>query len=136
MKFKNKQECISHFRKYTSYEGELPNYWLNPEKPNMGQLMLFSIIKDKTISTPILGLVVGHTVWDQALVLEYIEPYRAYHSNSRILNAKGELYHRLMEHDQEVQFVQSWTDDIKVYKIWDNRPKVKDMLPIYREHNL
>lgn len=125
MKFKNKREAVTFFRDYKSFKGVFPDYWSNGRFSQMGEWLLFKHIKhtDKgyNISRPILALVVGHTIWDQALVIEFVEEWRAFHFNNYI----GDYY--IMEEDKDVDHIQFWTDDIEVMGSWKHKPTFREL---------
>jgi hypothetical protein len=131
--FKDVHEAREWFRKYRPLkEGEFDYdtegyHCFNDVE--MGDWLLFNHIREyKTISRPILGLVAGHNIWDQALVLEIVEPRRAFHHNSTI-NEDYETPISLV--DQDVQYFIFWDDDIRVIGHWKFKPKVKELRSVF-----
>lgn len=137
MRFETREEAYQHFVRYASLpkETKLPDYWMNyKDKPKMGDWLLFRhICNEKEISEPILALVIGHTIWDQALVLEYVTEWRTWEANTEYnCNPKYNLYVSLSFIDKETKQIQFWTDDIQVLGHWKIKPNFKQLLKSYR----
>lgn len=141
MKFDTIHKAQEHFLSYQHFDGEdNTDYWLSYEpKPKIGEWMLFQHIRHNSsnefgmeweISRPILGLIVGHTVWDQALVLEYIEEWRAFHWWNEYKN--GDYYQAIAERGKEVKHIQFWTDHINVLGHWPVKPSFSQLKKAYK----
>ena len=123
MKFTTLSEAEAHFSPYTplSTTDILKGmcYWTEYlKKPTMGEWLLFKHVKrdenTSTISKPILGLVVGHSIWDMALVLEYVTEWRAWEHNTEVLNPNVKCHYPIASNDKTVKHIQLWTDNIIV----------------------
>jgi|GEM_PF-6009105 len=146
MIFKTIEEAKEHFYTYS----EIPEGKYNPNKewytyhydpkPEMGDWLLFQHIKGKTISRPIFALCCGHTVWDQALVLEYVEPWRTWFSNLYIgdpedLDEDGDpnsadwFISYIYKECKQIQF---WTENIRVLGFWKTKPKFRQLREAYK----
>ena len=125
MKFNTLKEANKIFRQYKPFDGVYPDYWVNFTHLKMGEWFIFQhIIGDAVkpmISRPILALCVGHTIWDQALVIEFVEEWRPFH----YLNYIGD--YQLMNTNKSVEHIQFWTDDIKVLGKWKTKPNFKQI---------
>lgn len=132
MIFDSTYEAYKWFRRYEIYtdadfDFNTEGYWLQTQDKlnmKMGDWFLFRHVKDGSlISRPILGLFVGHTIWDQALVIEYVEQKRAWGWSHEVITNKELNYSmHINQLDQEVDHVQFWTDDIKVLGHWKSKP--------------
>ncbi len=133
MKFNNIKDMYAHYFAYEPYlyEYDEKNTYLNlVDKPVMGDWLLFKhIIPEKNqISKPILALIIGHTFWDMALVLEYVTETRAFEYNSQIYNEITDQYRFYFEYSgKEIQYIQFWTDDIEILGHWKNKPSFKEI---------
>lgn len=116
------KELEAKYRPYDKYNvgRVLPySYWGDwQRKPKFGEWMLFKHWRgeDNMISKPILALTLGHTLWDQALVLEYVEEWRGFHINQMKFVP-----------DKEVKHVQLWTDEIIVLGQWEQKPSFSEL---------
>jgi len=144
MKFLTLKEAEAHFYPYlplseTDKAKEI-SYWDKYlEKPTMGEWLLFKhVMRDEnseSISRPILGLVVGHTFWDMALVLEYVTEWRAWECNSKVLNTNVDSYYPIVDNDKTVKHIQFWTDNIIVIGHWEYKPKFKELRAAFSSYN-
>lgn len=64
------------------------------------------------ISEPIFALFVGFTVWDQALVINYIRP----------LNDA-----QVFDHDPEVEHIPLWHENCIVLDHWHEKPTISEL---------
>lgn len=107
---------------------KLPDYWMNyEEKPKFGDWILFRRICKRGIGRPILALCVGHTIYDQSLVLEYVENYRGFHHNSELLNLSTGCYYPVSDNDRKVENVIFWFDDIQILGHWKSKPSFRQL---------
>lgn len=147
LEFDHIYEVKNWFRRYEPVDFSDPNeegYWLGcKDKPNMGDWVLFQHIRQGSyvngayeyeISRPILGLCVGHTIWDQALVLQIVEEERAYVGNQKIklkvYNEDGSLSHKnslIMSYENQIEFFEFWSDDIRLLGKWKVKPNWKEL---------
>lgn len=92
-----------------------------------GDRILFQHITDKgLVSRPIYAIFTSFTVWDQALVICFIQEKRAWMSSHRVGkdNDKGSL---VLAFDDEIETIQFWTDNIKVLGHWKIKPTLIEM---------
>lgn len=143
MQFKTIKEVEEKFNKYEDLSeiDKLKNisYWTEHKKfPKMGDWMLFKHVqnhddgKESEISKPILGLIIGHTIWDQALVLEYVTEWRGYEINSEVLI--NDCYWSISINDKEVKHIQFWSDNIIVLEQWKNKPTFRELRKAFKEY--
>lgn len=117
------------------------SYWNDVrKKPKMGDWCLFKHIRYKNekyeISTPILALIVGHNVWDMALVIEYVEEWWGWQINSKVLNTHVNDYYSIAESDKEVKHIQFWTDNIIILGHWKHKPTFSQLRFSIREYEM
>lgn len=135
MKFDTLEEAYKYYRGWKPYGGLLPDYWMEHDnKPEMGDWALIQEITNDDgknfISKPQLILVIGHTIWDQALVLEYVEPSRRFHIQAQIRHPKEEhkeYFYRLGTQDKKVDHVVFWDDDMIVLGQWKSKPTFREL---------
>lgn len=116
---------------------QIPFFWTkyNHQGWNFGDRILFQHIKpgkgqSSLISRPIYAIFVGWSVWDQALVMHFVENRRAWMNSSSVeikYNNKEYEPMSVYMHDMEVQHIQFWTDNIKVLGHWDYKPELKEL---------
>ena len=145
MVFENIENAKDWFRQYkpfnknTEYNSYYKNFNTYNLKDCQGQWILFQHIKsiynskDFEISRPILALFLGHTIWDQALVIEFVEPRKAYQQRHKYKNNTGE--YDLFYLDIQTEQIQFWTDDINVMGIFNSKPNYKEILKAYNNLN-
>lgn len=136
MEFQTIQEAEKIFNPYlplikTDSKKEI-SYWDEYDpKPKMGEWLLFKHIKIENdtlvVSRPILGLVVGHTIWDMALVLEYVTEWRAWEHWCQIYNPKATEYYSISCENKKVKHIQFWTDNIIVIGHWQHKPSFREL---------
>ena len=101
-----------------------------------GQWLLFQHIrslhnsKDFEISRPILVMFLDHTIWDQALVIEFVESRKSYQNIHKYKNNYGEF--ELSNLDIQTEQIQFWTDDINILGIFDSKPNFKEIRKAYK----
>lgn len=97
-----------------------------------GDWILFKHIDGhkKSISRPILALFIKWSMWDMALVINFIESERAwmwksyhevYYSNKKDYSGSPFTF------DSEVETIQFWTDDIQVLGHWKQKPTISQL---------
>lgn len=125
-------EAKKAFRKYGPYletdRVEWFSYSAKAHEIKMGDFILFQHITDKTISRPILALFVGYSMWDMALVMNYVEVPRAYYYSDKYKIddhfGDGEYIGHL---DPEIETIQFWTDNIKILGHYKSKPTFKEL---------
>ena len=126
--FNSINEARKWFRSYKEISEKIP--WFleeTDEKLKFGNWVLFQHIifsnKKAYISRPILGIFVGYSIWDQAIVFNIIEQRRAWEFFVKILSNKElNIYMYPMEFDPEVQSFETWTSNIKILEYWNSKP--------------
>ena len=147
MKFESALQAKDYFFKYRQFpEGySALLYYRDLGKPegmvfNMGEWALIRHVwrhgKREELSDLMLILVVGHTVWDQAIVLEFVQDWRRWQYKAEVLHESGDFYLSLAEGDRQVEHIQFWTDDVAVLGRWDKRPGFHEILNAVRNENL
>jgi hypothetical protein len=100
-----------------------------------GDYILFQHIKDDNlVSRPIFAIFISFTVWDQALVINYIQPKRAWmYWHEVITNPDPKSYYSMpIGHmDDEIENIQFWTDNIHVMNHWKSRPSITQLRESY-----
>lgn len=146
MEYKTIEEVYDKFAKYEPLSDvdkiNSKSYWYEYEPlPVMGEWILFKHVKtiypkgveyESLISKPILGLVVGHTVWDQALVLEYVTEWRGFEVNSEVFT--GGYYDSIALGDKKVKHIQFWTDNIIVLGHWKTKPTFFELRQSFKNY--
>lgn len=83
---------------------------------------------EQEISRPILAIFTNYKIWDQALVINFVQPQRAWmQSHEVITNPEINYSMKAAEIDDEVQAIQFWTDNIKVIAHWKQKPSIKEL---------
>ena len=145
MKYANKQAMDKAIRKYSPLDTkDKEGWWLYRDLGNkslrnwrMGDFLLFQHIKGKEISRPIYGCIAGFNLWDQALVLHFIESARAIHRSTKneiLVNLERNYYCSWDELDPETEPIQFWTDEIKVWGHWSQRPSISELKKAYESN--
>ena len=139
MVFNKYNEAVNWFRQYSTIDESLmkDGFYANSIKstsmsknPNLkfGDWFLFQHIKGETISRPILAIFVGFNIWDQALVIQFIESPRAYRNFHHYISNPDINYEMcLAERVVETEQIQFWTDDIKIIGYWKHKPNFKEI---------
>lgn len=139
MVFKNIHEARNWFLNYLPLEDKVPEFWTQYDHKSwkFGDYILFQHIKDgKTISRPIYGIFTNFTVWDQALVMGFIQNRRAWTSHEIITNAERNISYPICCLDDEVEQIQFWTDNIKVLGHWKYKPSISELKSgLYKQYN-
>jgi hypothetical protein len=119
------------FLNYTEFEKPVINFWTEYDSKDwkFGDFILFQHIKDeKVISRPILGIFTSFTIWDQALVMNFIQNKRAWtFSHELITNPEGGYKMLIGFLDDEIETIQFWTDNINVLGHWKNKPNLSEL---------
>lgn len=142
MIFDNIQKAREWFRDYKplpenyNYEGCLHSDLFHRQKSihniKFGDWLLFNHIdgnsSPNTISRPILAVFSKFSIWDQALVINFIENDRAWMTCHEVYYSENkEYYGHACLFDSEIQTIQFWTDDIKVLGHWKQKPTIKQL---------
>ena len=119
------------FLNYTEFEKPVINFWYDYDSHGwkFGDYVLFQHIKDgKSISRPILGIFTSFTVWDQALVMNFIQNKRAWtFSHELITNPEHGYKMAIGFLDDEIECIQFWTDNINVLGYWKRKPTLTEL---------
>jgi hypothetical protein len=131
MVFNKLYEARDWFLNYTEFEKPVINFWYDYDFKDwkFGDYILFQHIKDgKLISRPILAIFTSFTVWDQALVINFIQNKRAWTwSHEVITNPENNYKMNICMLDDEIENIQFWTDNIHVLGHWKNRPTLSEL---------
>lgn len=132
MIFKNIYEARKWFLNYQEFEVKLPSFCYEYDYTNwkFGDHILFQHIKDPgdKISRPILGIFTAFSVWDQALVINFVQDTRAWMSSHEIItNPELDIKFHICTLDSEIENIQFWTDNIHVLGHWINRPSKSEL---------
>lgn len=140
MIFNNLNEVKDFYRQYRDledgeydyhkngfYHSEIDDYLENYLE--FGQYILFKHIKDgNKISRPILGIFLGYNIWDQALVIEFVEKRKNYMDIHDVITNKDKNYTMIASSlDIQTEQIQFWTDDIILMGFWNYKPNWKEM---------
>lgn len=129
--FNKLYEARNWFRDYKPSDEKVPWFSYRSDLTyHFGDWVLFQHIKysnnQTVMSRPIFGICVGFTVWDQALVLEFVENTRAWESFS-FLSGEFDSEEPISHKDREIQHFQFWTENIKPLGIWKSRPTITEL---------
>lgn len=87
-------------------------------------------------SRPLFGLFVTWTVWDQALVLNFIEKNRAYmlHCavNKEITHPEYADIFPFGCEDPTIETFQQWTENVHMLGVWKQKPSISDLRIAYK----
>jgi hypothetical protein len=113
---------------------KIPFFWDELEKHRwkFGEWILFqhihSIENAKSsgkITRPILAIFTGFKIWDQALVINFVEQPRAWIWYHEVITNKEIGYSmQVGSLDDEVEAIQFWTDNIHVMGHWKSKPSL------------
>lgn len=140
MIFKTLREARDWFLKYKPLTEEVISFCYKHDHTDweFGDWILFQHIThneeqtgdfDKQlISRPILAIFTNFKIWDQALVINYVQPQRAWMRSHEVYNSPESKYTSyICELDDEVEAIQFWTDDIKVLGHWKHKPTIAQL---------
>lgn len=132
MIFNDYVEGVTWFRNYQELdESKKVNsvYSYHFKDLKFGDWFLFQeIIDNKKISRPILAIFTGLSIWDQAVVVNFVESKRAWMNFHRLYTDSSKNYTEyFIEHDPVIDFVQCWTSDIHLLGHWESRPDLSDL---------
>lgn len=122
--------------KYKRSMEESPGFWNNYDKKwEIGDHVLIQHFTDweegkgSMVSRPVLGIFVGYSVWDQALVVNIIEKPRAWMRYCEVKNSKdSEYYTNYTCLDPQVESMELWIGDIKVLGYWKYKPSHTELI--------
>lgn len=132
MIFENLYDAKFFYRQYRDledgeYNPKINGYYQNHAVHNdlkFGQYILFKhITSDNKISRPILALFMGYNVWDQALVIEFVEDRKVYMSYHKVITDNYSM--TIDSIDIQTEQIQFWTDDIILLGHWKSKPNWK-----------
>ena len=138
MKFNNIEEAREWFRNSqtiskTDWE-KVPFFWDDLQDHNwkFGDWILFQHLHSVSnaessgkITRPILAIFTGFKIWDQALVINFVEAPRAWTCHHEIITNKEIGYSmHVVSLDDEVEAIQFWTDNINVMGHWESKPSL------------
>lgn len=137
MIFEEREEAFRWFRQYrpsTESERSFPLHPREVDRLRMGEWFLFRHIEhgegegEYYTSRPILGLFIDYSVWDMAMVVNMVEPPRAWWNSHQVITNKERGYgmHIVMM-DPVVESFPLWTSNIKVIAKWNHRPSWKEL---------
>ena len=131
MEFKNVYEARKWFLNYNEFIEDIISFCYKYDSSNweFGDFILFQhIINGQKISRPILGIFTSFTVWDMALVLNFVQKRRAWTYSHEVITNPDINYKMLVGHlDDEIETIQFWTDNIKVLGHWKSKPSIKQL---------
>ena len=146
MIFKNIYKAREWFLNYEPLEVSVPEFWTeyNHSKWKFGDYILFQHIKqiekphdsDTTISPthmfvisrPILAIFTSFTVWDQALVVNFIQEKRAWTNHHQVVTNSENNYKMFISTlDDEIENIEFWNDNIYVINHWKNKPNLIEL---------
>lgn len=127
MIFENKYDGIKWFLNYREVDDHVISFWTEYEHKDwkFGDYILIQhIIDGQKISRPMYGIFTNFTVWDQALVLQFVQPKRAWtHHHSYYYKYNDQKFENSYYlDDDEVTAIQFWTDNIFVLGHWKSKP--------------
>lgn len=137
MIFNSLSDAKNFYRQYKDledgdYDLKISGYYQSSSKIDLkfGQYILFKHIKfngnRRKISRPILALFLGYNIWDQALVIEFVEDRESYMSNHEVITNKEMNYSMTIDSlDIQTEQIQFWTDDIILLGYWNSKPDWK-----------
>ncbi len=129
MKFKPLSKEIAHsIPNFIDFEGE-------DAKWEFGEWILFQHIKysyDKInpimIGRPQFAIFTNYKIWDQALVINFIEKPRAWENHHEVITNPDINYSEaISQGDDKVDAIQFWTDNIKILGHWKIKPTISDL---------
>jgi hypothetical protein len=132
MIFESRYEAFRWFRKYSPYEGDVKDEI--PEGLKFGDFVLFRHIdgdgdgKTPTISRPIFGIFVGFSVWDMALVFQFVEKERAWEFSHKVItNKELKIKLHVGALDREVEYIPLWNQSVKIIGQWKSKPTISQL---------
>ena len=104
-------------------------------KWEFGEWILFQHIEysyDKTnpimIGRPQLAIFTNYKIWDQALVINFIEKPRAWKNHHEVITNPDINYSEaISQGDDKVNAIQFWTDNINVLGHWKTKPSIGEL---------
>lgn len=134
MIFNKLYEARNWFLQYKPLEEKVPFFWTeyNHKPWEFGDYIFFQHIKvenkAQVISRPILAIFTGFKIWDQALVINFVQKTRAWmYSHEVVTNPDINYTMTIAYLDDEVESIQFWTDNIKILGYWKNRPTFSEL---------
>jgi hypothetical protein len=138
MKFDKRYEGVRHFRNYQPLPDGFTEMTVNKlvysnrgkEVRNFkfGDYVLFRHIDGNLISRPIYGIFIKWTVWDMAMVFNFIEKERAYLNNYYYISNPDTNYEMCLALcDPEIESLPLWDDDIWILGSWNVKPSLSEL---------
>ena len=141
MIFNNMEEARDWFLNYKSLDEEsdnkIPFFWddLGNHKWKFGDWILIQHIKSdeddnkkRVISRPILAIFTNLKIWDQALVINFVQQQRAWMFSHKVTtNPEYGINMHICTLDDEIEAIQFWTDNIKVLGHWKIKPSIGEI---------
>lgn len=136
-KFNTRSEALEYGMQYSNINPDIkyPSFIYDRQdamsKLQTGTWILFRHLRygycsepDKhKISRPILGMFINWTYWDQAVVMEYYQPIRAWAYHCEVVtNPELDYTMEYSELGSEIEHIQFWTDNIEVLGYWKTKP--------------
>lgn len=127
MNFDTIQDAKKIFMEYHPFKkDDFKGFWMHYDWDDwkFGDYILIQHVKgSSSVSRPIYGIFIDTGVWDQALVVHFIEKRRAW----QIHNSIGKYNYCIALLDPEITTIQLWTDDIHVLGHWKLKPTIQQM---------
>jgi len=138
MNFGNIYEAKRWFLDYKELDKQtgdsIINFWYNYDFKDwkFGDYILFQHVEDgRKIGRPQYAIFTSFTVWDQSLVMQFVQNKRAWMNSTTISsNRKGFIESHVISIcmlDDEVEKIQFWTDNIHVLGHWKFKPSASEL---------
>lgn len=88
---------------------------------------IISINKQPHISRPMYGIFTSFTVWDQAIVLQFIQNKRAWMYSHKILGSKPDIQTYISSFDDDITAIEFWTGNINLLGHWKKKPSISEL---------
>ncbi len=124
MIFENIHKANEWFLNYQPLEVDVPYFLDTQSNWEFGDWILFQHIKSqkpRLISRPILAIFNRYNIWDQALVISFLQKKRAWTWFHKVTTSP--TYDSLIiDMDDELEHIQFWTDNIYLLQHWKSKP--------------
>ena len=143
MTFNSIYEAKKWFLDYKELDSQtknsIINFWYNYDFKDwrFGDYILFQHIENgQVIGRPQYAIFTSFTVWDQSLVMQFIQNKRAWMNFANISsNQSGFIESHvtpLICIDDEVEKIQFWTDNIHVLGHWKYKPNLSELKSAFK----